>query len=78
MAVIEEGPRVRCYARRFGGWTTPCFFDAKIPKSHNRHRRRHPLGRETVPPPIAARTPVVPGAEVGNPMATRTARKAKA
>ena len=34
---------------------------------------RYP-GTLTCPPPTAARTPVVPGQDVGNPRATRTAR----
>lgn len=36
--------------------------------------RDQPGGTLTVPPPTAARTPVVPGHEVGKPRATRTAR----
>ncbi len=34
----------------------------------------YPSGRLTRPPPTGAATPVVPGAEVGKPRATRAAR----
>ena len=43
-------------------------------RAHQDHAEADHPGRLTVPPPTAARTPVVPGQDVGSPRATRTAR----